>query len=209
MVKVVSPWEEKCLWALQDCPGVVRVLFSADWVHADERKDLVVAMPLLQDLYSVDSPCDELRMRWARQLSQTLAEVHERGFLHRDISPGNILLSEDLSSAFLSDFGVAARETEFRGPTARFYHFVGTREFGSDEARSCASPPSRADDWDSLAYSLHWSHASRPRWAQNISHRPLLNGMAQIDPAVAIVEAVRRRDSREDPDTSSESESSP
>lgn len=42
----------------------------------------------------------------ARQLGQALAFAHQRGFIHRDIKPMNVLFRED-GTAVLTDFGIA------------------------------------------------------------------------------------------------------
>ena len=46
-------------------------------------------------------PCDVLL-----QLAQALSQVHQKGFIHRDIKPGNVLFNKS-GEAVLSDFGVA------------------------------------------------------------------------------------------------------
>jgi serine/threonine protein kinase len=40
------------------------------------------------------------------QLAETLAYVHDSGFIHRDVKPGNVLLSRD-DRVLLADFGIA------------------------------------------------------------------------------------------------------
>lgn len=48
----------------------------------------------------------DLVLSIARQISSALAYIHDKGILHRDIKPGNIMLSED-GQAKLTDFGLA------------------------------------------------------------------------------------------------------
>jgi serine/threonine-protein kinase len=43
---------------------------------------------------------------WLPRIAETLDFVHSRGYLHRDVSPGNIIF-DDLGNAHLSDFGIA------------------------------------------------------------------------------------------------------
>jgi tRNA A-37 threonylcarbamoyl transferase component Bud32 len=47
-------------------------------------------------------------VRYLRQMSSALAEIHRVGILHRDLKPGNIMLRSDDSIALI-DFGLAKR----------------------------------------------------------------------------------------------------
>lgn len=44
--------------------------------------------------------------RWLRQVAEALDFIHARGYVHRDVKPGNILFDKS-GNAFLGDFGVA------------------------------------------------------------------------------------------------------
>lgn len=45
-------------------------------------------------------------LEWLPRIAETLDYIHEQGFLHRDVSPGNIIFDEH-GNSFLSDFGIA------------------------------------------------------------------------------------------------------
>jgi len=94
-----------------DHPGVVRVLDS--WISPAGEPCL--AMPFLDGptlRAAIESrPFTPVRVaRLTRQLGRTLAEVHRRGIVHRDVKPDNLILlgvgTAD-EQAVLIDFGTA------------------------------------------------------------------------------------------------------
>ena len=96
--------EAAALRALQH-PGIVRVLAEGEdrgfcW-YAMERVD---GPDLRARIEQGPLPADEVA-GLARSLLRTLEAVHAKGFVHRDIKPGNILLSG--TGPKLCDFGIA------------------------------------------------------------------------------------------------------
>ena len=61
------------------------------------------------------------------QLIDGVEACHRRGVYHRDIKPDNILVSEDLSTVHLADFGLAthSRKSTSFGMGTRFYECPG------------------------------------------------------------------------------------
>ena len=75
-------------------------------------------------------PCDEA-LGYLRQLAAALGALHAIGVLHRDVKPGNVLLREDGTAAFI-DFGLARQlglESDITGNGAIF----GTPHYMSPE----------------------------------------------------------------------------
>jgi formylglycine-generating enzyme required for sulfatase activity/predicted Ser/Thr protein kinase len=55
-----------------------------------------------------DSPLEEAEaLRYIQQIGEALNIVHNKGVLHRDIKPKNIMVREDENDAVLIDFGIA------------------------------------------------------------------------------------------------------
>jgi serine/threonine protein kinase len=67
----------------------------------------------------------------AVQIGRALREAHALGFLHRDVKPGNVLVSKD-GHAFLTDFGIVKDISSLRGFLVHG-RSVGTAAYASPE----------------------------------------------------------------------------
>jgi serine/threonine-protein kinase len=86
-------------------------------------------------------PTDEA-VEIALQVAEGLAYAHERGVVHRDIKPGNIMLLER-GGAKIMDFGIARQQREdFKTSTGMV---LGTPRFMSPEQIAGASVDQRSD----------------------------------------------------------------
>src|ERR1017187_9785313 len=65
----------------------------------------------LRDRMDVGSVSQELAFKWCRAMAETLHFVHEKGIVHHDIKPENILFGDD-ESLRIADFGLANRSEE-------------------------------------------------------------------------------------------------
>jgi serine/threonine protein kinase len=88
-------------------PAIVTV---HDVVDEDDRPWIVMALlraRSLQDIIDEDGPQPPRRVaEIGRQMLGALRTAHGAGILHRDVKPGNVLITED-GRAVLTDFGIA------------------------------------------------------------------------------------------------------
>lgn len=88
-------------------PGIVRI-FDVDEALAAIVMERVLGASVRQELEKGRLPLKRV-VRWIRTAAEALHHVHERGFVHRDFKPSNMLLRGD-DRVVLTDFGVACED---------------------------------------------------------------------------------------------------
>ena len=68
-----------------------------------------------------------------RQAAKGTHALHETGVIHRDIKPGNIMITSDGGHAVVMDLGLAQLIDEAEGRVTRTTQFVGTLRYASPE----------------------------------------------------------------------------
>src|SRR5205814_775743 len=81
--------------------------------------------------------------RLLREVARALAHAHERGVVHRDVKPDNILLDAATGRALVSDFGIA-RVGGGSGTTGP-WEVVGTADYMSPEQAGGVGVDARSD----------------------------------------------------------------
>lgn len=114
--------------------------------------------------------------RYIAEVAEGVVHLHERGVVHRDIKPGNILWDPERDEAILSDFGVAARLADDPG-------VAGTPGYMAPEVLDGRVSP--AQDVYALAASLfRLITGERPFPARNVGElrSVLARGLPDPDP---------------------------
>jgi hypothetical protein len=103
-----------------------------------------------------------------------LARAHERGIVHRDIKPGNILI-DNAGTPKISDFGIARAHTDDQLTQTGFV--TGTPGYLSPELARGASPTPASDVW-ALGATLYYAVEGRPAFEPQTNPLAVLQDVA-------------------------------
>ena len=99
-----------------------KLLVVEEYVEGRTLAELIQSMPSQR----ID---ESLAVNILRQLCECLAPLHEKGIIHRDVKPSNIILTKD-NIVKLIDFGIARTEKQEAGNDTEF---LGTRGYAPPE----------------------------------------------------------------------------
>ena len=116
-----------------------------------------------------------------RQASLAAHALHEAGVLHRDIKPGNIMVTADGGQAILMDLGLAQLADDVEGRLTRTRQFVGTLRYASPQQVLAVGALDRRSDVYGLGATL---------W-ELLALRPLFNATEQT-PTPELMEKIQR-----------------
>ncbi|MEU3020021.1 protein kinase [Nocardiopsis sp. NPDC007018] len=140
-------------------PGIAQVF---DYGEEDGRAflimELVVSEPLSQVLRERGRLSSDQTLDFVCQAAKALAAAHARGVVHRDIKPGNLLVTED-GQLKLTDFGIARGNTSVT--LTQTGMVMGTAQYISPEQAS-GRPASAASDLYALGVVAYECLAGTP-----------------------------------------------
>jgi serine/threonine protein kinase len=138
---------EARLAALIDHPNVIPVYEAGEW-----EGQLFLAMRYVDgtDLGAIIACEEKLHPRQAApiiaQVASALHAAHERGLVHRDVKPGNVLIEnrDGAPHAYVTDFGLSKLTSSTTGLT-RTGRWVGTVDYAAPEQVQAGQTDARTD----------------------------------------------------------------
>ena len=127
--------------AMLSHPNIVAVY---DVSHSDDMEyivmELVDGITLRQYMDKRGAVPSREALHFTKQMAKALSHAHERGIIHRDIKPQNIMLLKD-GTIKIGDFGIAALENEIyeeNGQAIGSIHYIAPEQARGDcpDARS-------------------------------------------------------------------------
>ena len=176
--------------ALLDHPNIVRTI---DIDSVGDRHFMVMEFIDGSDLERVTRKSEKLSvpkaLGYLRQAALGLQHAHERGVLHRDVKPLNMLINRD-GILKVSDFGLARLRHDFNEELANEQNtatVVGTADYmAPEQARNSNTIDGRADLY-ALGATLYFMLAGKPMYTGGTLRDRL--AQHQMDPAPNLLEA--------------------
>ncbi len=122
---------------------------------ATEGDEWYLAMELVEGATFVDharAGGEAVLREDLRQLTRALAHLHERGFVHRDVKPTNVIV-EPSGRLVLLDFGLVQYIPDYRSDPGRFV--VGTVDYIAPELVVVGGRLSPACDWYAVGVMIY------------------------------------------------------
>ena len=150
------------------------------WVEGTELGTLILS----------EGPMEPGRAaRIAAQIAAALEVAHEKGLVHRDVKPSNVILTHE-DHVYLTDFGLAKRAETAPGLTA-VDQMLGTVDYVAPELIEGSEPDARSDVY-SLGCVLFEMLTGEPPFADQKGGMAKMWAQVNAEPAVGARTATRR-----------------
>lgn len=131
-------------------PGIARVHAAGTQLLADGRSMPFMVIEFVADARLITEWCRErcpdqrARLEMLLLVCDAVGHAHERGVVHRDLKPGNVLVDGD-GRPRLVDFGIASWVAPAASTISAGGQVVGTPAYMSPEQREGAAADARTD----------------------------------------------------------------
>ncbi|HET7296715.1 MAG TPA: serine/threonine-protein kinase [Gemmatimonadales bacterium] len=125
-----------------------------------------------------------LALKLLQEVAWALAYAHQRGLIHRDVKPDNIMIERATERALVTDFGIALGKGEAAGPGGVV---VGTARYMSPE-QACGEPVDARSDLYSLGATFFFALTGRAPFEGSTLPAILAKQVAERAP---LVQAIR------------------
>ncbi len=104
-----KPSEGEIAVQFEDHPYIVRTLEQGMTTDGDQYliMEYLEGTGLNNVLMFPQDPIDGFRTIFIRQVAEAIQTVHEKGFIHRDICPRNLIFTGEFDALKLTDFGLS------------------------------------------------------------------------------------------------------
>ena len=125
-------------------------------------------------------------LHFTRQIARALAHAHERGIIHRDIKPQNIMMLRD-GTVKVEDFGIAALENEVHENNGQA---IGSIHYIAPEQARGEGPDTRSDIYSLGVVMYEMLTAQKPYDGETIGEIAVKHMNAQAVPPHELVPEV-------------------
>ncbi|XP_055355554.1 uncharacterized protein LOC129600909 isoform X2 [Paramacrobiotus metropolitanus] len=161
-------WEATVLQALQTVEGFPKLhqcsTGELGWLANKRYMVTEYIGPDLETLVEANGPVDKVTLsRIAAKLLDSLAAMHDLGYIHHDLKPANICVREESSEPVIIDLGLSIRFNKDWNFIKQRDSFDGTFMYTSIR-NHLRQPQSSRDDVESLLYTLMTISADSIPW---------------------------------------------
>jgi tRNA A-37 threonylcarbamoyl transferase component Bud32 len=174
---------ERKVQAELDHPHVVTVFEGGPSVHGQWLAMQLVEGRTLAKILESEGLAPETVWNLLTPIADALEAAHEKGLIHRDVTPTNILVADD-GTPFLADFGLAKRPEE--SSLTESGQVVGTLKYVAPERINGEAVP--ASDVYSLALVLYRCLCGRLPFATGDRNALLLAHLFESPPAPTVLD---------------------